>query len=526
MKISVSENNKIFRPLNVQGFRALQSLITRRTYSPGVFRNNERNSQNFEQADMVGLDFDGGLSIEDAREMFKDYKHIIAPTRNHRIAKKGLTADRFRVILFLSSPITDSRTYSDTVKSLLAKFPQADKACKDAARMFYPSGTIYSSSPRGVLVDPVVGFFDTKITHDHSRTVEIDFSKKPAGWSNCKWALANGHFEQGEGNEAMMTVASTCKKLNMTKEQAYYTCKNALQLREARTGASYDKSALWREVIETVYSDQWRGTMYVCSEKGTWLHDYCQSMGANACGTGPKALNFRPIGKILEGKTKVDWLVDGLFTSGGISLIVGKPKSGKSTIIRQLAKSVARGERFLERDVKQGSVLYLALEEQEEMLNEQFKKLGVTDADPILIHVGGVFGPNALEELTEYAMERRPSLLVIDTLSLFANFKNINDYSEVNDVLAKYRKLARESGAHVAFIHHQNKSDNTGAGSIMGSNALHGAVDIAFIFNNVGDRRFINTSGRGGRAFRNQEVTFNPSTETYELGGIYEPDEF
>lgn len=517
MKISVSENNKIFKPLTVNGFHALESLITRRTYSPGIFKNNVRNSQNFQEAHVIGLDFDGGLTVAEAKLLFQKYKHIIAPTRNHRISKGGVVSDRFRVILFLSSPITDARIYSTTVKGLFASFPQADKACKDAARMFYPSGFVYSSNPQGELIEPVVDILPKAMSESTIDLANLQYDKKPAGWSNCKWALANGQFESGEGNEAMMAVASTCKKLNMTKEQAYYTCKNALQLREARTGASYDKEGLWREVIEVVYGDTWQGTVYVCREQDTWLHEYCQKLGAHSCSTSSGAFQFRKIGEILHSSKKVEWLVDGLLTKGGLSLVAGKPKSGKSTIIRQLAKAVCRGEEFLDRRVTQGSVLYLALEEQEEMLLEQFGRLGVTDTDPIQIHVGGVLAANPYEQLEEYILEVSPAMVVIDTLSLFANFKDLNSYSEVNDVLAKYRKMARESGAHVVLIHHQNKSANGGPGSILGSSAIHGAVDCAVIFDRTGEQRYISTSQRGGKPFNFQALEFDTETESYKV---------
>lgn len=516
MKISVSENNKIFKPLNVYGVNALESIITRKTYSAGIFKNNERNSQNFLEAHVVGLDFDGGLLLADAMNLFKEYKHIIATTRNHQKMKNGVVTDRFRVILFLSSPIKDLQTYTNTVKTLLVKYPQADKACKDAARMFYPSGATVSSVPSGRLVDPVLG--DFKRQKDHSASVELDVNKKPNGWTNCKWALANGLFEAGEGNEAMMAVASTCKKLNMTKEQAYFTCKNALQLRENRTGASYDKDGLWREVIEVIYADSWNGAVYVCSEENTWLHNYCNSLGVNSCQNIDKAFNFQPINKLLNTSKRVEWLVDGLLTKGGISLIVGKPKSGKSTIIRQLTKSVTRGEEFLGRTVAQGSVLYLALEEQEEMLYEQFTRLGINQNDPIQIHVGGIMAPNAFDQLSDYVLDYKPKLIVIDTLSLFANFKDLNSYGEVNETLTRYRKLARQSGSHIILIHHQNKSAVGGTHSILGSAAIHGSMDCVIIFDNVDNKRYITTSQRGGQPFNFQQVEFNSETESYQIG--------
>jgi len=60
------------------------------------------------------------------------------------------------------------------------------------------------------------------------------------------------------------------------------------------------------------------------------------------------------------------WIVEGLFAEGGYSLLVSKPKAGKSTLASCLSMCVLRGTPFLGRPTKAGSVLYLALEERED----------------------------------------------------------------------------------------------------------------------------------------------------------------
>src|SRR5579884_1070485 len=52
------------------------------------------------------------------------------------------------------------------------------------------------------------------------------------------------------------------------------------------------------------------------------------------------------------------WVVDGLLIAGGVSLFGGRPKSGKSTIVRTLLRSVVMGEPFLGRRTATGRVLY------------------------------------------------------------------------------------------------------------------------------------------------------------------------
>ena len=56
----------------------------------------------------------------------------------------------------------------------------------------------------------------------------------------------------------------------------------------------------------------------------------------------------------------LDWLVDRLLPAGGTSLLLGTPKSGKSTMARILAAKAAAGVQWYGRNVKAGPVLYVA----------------------------------------------------------------------------------------------------------------------------------------------------------------------
>ena len=49
-----------------------------------------------------------------------------------------------------------------------------------------------------------------------------------------------------------------------------------------------------------------------------------------------------------------DWLVHGLMPRGVIALLAAYPKVGKSTLVAQLAVSVAQGRAFLGRSTQQG----------------------------------------------------------------------------------------------------------------------------------------------------------------------------
>lgn len=113
------------------------------SWSPIEFRDNYRAKANFVRANHIGLDFDGTMALVDALNIFCDAAHVIGTTRNHQIAKDGITADRFRVILRLEREITTVAEYEATARFLVDKH-DADPACVDGARLFYPCLKIVS----------------------------------------------------------------------------------------------------------------------------------------------------------------------------------------------------------------------------------------------------------------------------------------------------------------------------------------------------------------------------------------------
>src|SRR5713101_3187343 len=80
----------------------------------------------------------------------------------------------------------------------------------------------------------------------------------------------------------------------------------------------------------------------------------------------------------------VEWLVDGLVTTDDCAAANGKPKSGKSTGIRNLIAAVVLGGKFLHRDVtvppETGRVLYVHLDrkDRKHRVAKELRQLGIT----------------------------------------------------------------------------------------------------------------------------------------------------
>ena len=80
-----------------------------------------------------------------------------------------------------------------------------------------------------------------------------------------------------------------------------------------------------------------------------------------------------------EEPEEISFVYEDTLPAGGMSILVAKPKVGKSTFGRNLALAVSRGDEFLGRKTAQGPVVYLALEEKRTQVQDHFRRMGVVD---------------------------------------------------------------------------------------------------------------------------------------------------
>lgn len=490
MRISISKDNTYgFTPVEVNTVSELVKAVTNNKWSCSVFKDGHRNLKNFISADCIAFDIDNedsDVTIEQAQEIFGGYKNLILPTKSHRQLKNGAVKDRYRVIIPFDKTVTDPDEYRGAWLKLYEKFNFTDAQCKDPSRYWEPSTRLeYNNWNTG---EPAIG-----VKIERSVTpVQVNTEIKGKLLTQTISFIFGG-AKAGLWNESLHHAALDLRSQGYTIEEAYdllaFPCRSSIG-----NEGQLDSNDI--ATIESAY-------------KADVYHD---KRGA------VNAFDFQKVGDILKTSTHIDWLVDNLLTDGGMSIIAGAPKSGKSTIIRQLGKEIAQGGEFLGRKCKQGTVLYLALEEQKALLSQQLKQLGVKQDDPFFIHCGAVMSPDKHKDLSDFVLQQKPALVVIDTFILFAAGKDINNYNDMYEVLSYFRDLAREAGCHITFVHHQNKSDRQGTNSIMGSSAIHGAVDNAIVFCNVNGIRRVTTSQRGGIPFDNDPLEFDAKTQTYGLG--------
>ena len=104
------------------------------TWSGGKF-NGTRSNNNWVEQCVFGLDFDDGTITQE--EVIERLNQIgIYPQLWYSTFSDSPQKRKFRVVIFLDTPVKDKRTHKFIFDTLFFLFPEVDKKCKDASRYF------------------------------------------------------------------------------------------------------------------------------------------------------------------------------------------------------------------------------------------------------------------------------------------------------------------------------------------------------------------------------------------------------
>ena len=176
-----------------------------------------------------------------------------------------------------------------------------------------------------------------------------------------------------------------------------------------------------------------------------------------------------------------NFVVDTLL-SQGLHILAGSPKVGKSWLALWLAVTVAKGELVWNMASKQGTTLYLCLEDS--VLRIQNRLFEITEDAPDSVHFCTECAPigQGLEEQVEYFLAQHPdtALVIVDTLQMI---RPVHDATYANDYrdLSVLKRMADRHGIAILLIHHLRKEKAADVFCrISGTTAISGAVDSSF----------------------------------------------
>ena len=250
----------------------------------------------------------------------------------------------------------------------------------------------------------------------------------------------------------------------------------------------------------------------------------------------PLELPFRAAMDVLvhsQNAGNVKWVVPDLVYGGGVTLLSGPPKKGKSTLLAQMAQSRFTGDDFIDLPVRQGPTLLLTEEGEYPFVYRWARAAQAAE------NAGQVFDALLLGDVVK-DIGKRPAwrqvldgirwwckgydapLVIIDTLAQWAGIEDENDASEATKAIGLVDAIAHETGAAIVLVHHTRKGGGSGGEAIRGSSAILATVGVSMELrapSESSDDRTLYTQGRvilGDSyhlSFDRESLTYSGSTK-------------
>ena len=203
----------------------------------------------------------------------------------------------------------------------------------------------------------------------------------------------------------------------------------------------------------------------------------------------------------------------------GVYLFVGAPKVGKSFLMAEIGFCVSAGIDLWGHKTNQGTVLYLALEDDYARLQQRLSRMfGIDVAEHFYFATRSKNLNEGLEEqLKEFLVAHADTrLVIIDTLQKIKEisgdkFSYANDY----EIITRLKKFADSYGICLLLVHHTRKQNSEDKfDMISGTNGLLGAADGGFILRK--EKRTSNSATLevSGRDQPDQKIYLNRNPET------------
>jgi hypothetical protein len=212
----------------------------------------------------------------------------------------------------------------------------------------------------------------------------------------------------------------------------------------------------------------------------------------------------------------------------GVSLLAGRPKLGKTTLLRQKAAAIAVGGTYFGASCKKGEVLFLSLEENARLMRKklQMGRYSATDVENIDFHFDWPRGHEGAEALGRY-LDAHPATnyVVVDSLTRFRDLPDKNKPPFIADYEAMqhlHAVLVNRPGRAIEVLHHtrKGKSDDP-IEDISGTYGLTAACDAYVVMRYHADGAVLHV---GGRLWDRDESQFMLSrvSQRWELKGVFE----
>ncbi|MDW8293623.1 MAG: AAA family ATPase [Anaerolineae bacterium] len=170
--------------------------------------------------------------------------------------------------------------------------------------------------------------------------------------------------------------------------------------------------------------------------------------------------------------------VDGIVVHGTLFMLAGRPKSGKSWLLLQLARAIDEEREWLGAPTyRHGRLLYIALEDGERRVWERIHAMAWKPQHADFLFDLPPLAEGGREAITYYASQY--SVIILDTLRAALGATDENNNTEISTVLIPLARDIHERGSTLIVSHHTGKSysEEYTFESIRGASAIRGSYD-------------------------------------------------
>ena len=177
----------------------------------------------------------------------------------------------------------------------------------------------------------------------------------------------------------------------------------------------------------------------------------------------------------------VDWIIEKLLARGVLTIIGGKPKSGKTTFLFGAAYAIQTGLPFMGLATREAAVLYIT-EQNKTTIRPKLAEYGLLDSADVHImfprQMLGLPWPEIISKAATVCEERGIDVVIIDTVNDLCRLEDSFSDTEWIDALDPLQALAQHGGRAVLASFHAKKEAASLVDMFRGSNAIVGKADI------------------------------------------------
>lgn len=187
--------------------------------------------------------------------------------------------------------------------------------------------------------------------------------------------------------------------------------------------------------------------------QSTWLGEELRSISD---------IDLTNVHRLASGLSEVDRLLGGGLIPGGVILFGGEPGIGKSTLLLQMAESMARGV---------GKVLYISGEESEGQVKLRAARIGANSERLF------VLSEQSLHKIMAAVDQVEPLVLIVDSIQTTADERvagEAGSVKQLREVSSALIQLTKAKGITTFLVGHITKE-----GSFAGPKTVEHLVDVA-----------------------------------------------